>query len=183
MILNSCGLFVKKVNFTKEELEWFNVYNINDTLIFQCLQTQKKDTSIIEYKSLNYQYNPIIDTKRTQCMNITYVNNRYKYLEYQTKTETFMFDCKSDFRDKNQDYSGLTYLRSNFKIDNTTIIKSIETLILSKKSFNNVHELTYKRMKFHGSRDDEPELLYWDKKHGIIKYITFNGEIWERVNW
>jgi hypothetical protein len=183
LTFTSCGLFVKKVSFTKEELEWFNVFNVNDELIFQSLQTQKKDTSIITYKNLNYQYNPIVAEKRTQCMNVTYSNNRYKYADYQSKTETLIFDCKSDVIDKNPYYLGLTYLRSSFKIDSTTVIKDFETLTLSQKSFNNVYELTYKRMKFHGGKDDDPEILYWDKQHGIIKYITFKGEVWERVNW
>ena len=41
------------------------------------MQTQQKDTNIIAYKYLNYQYNPIVADKRTQCMNVTYINNKY----------------------------------------------------------------------------------------------------------
>jgi len=41
--LNSCGLFVEKINFKEEELKFFNVYNINDTLIFQNLESHKKE--------------------------------------------------------------------------------------------------------------------------------------------
>ncbi|MCZ8297398.1 MAG: hypothetical protein O9297_09305 [Flavobacterium sp.] len=177
LTFTSCGLFVKKVSFTKEELECFNVYKVNDIIIFQSLKTQQKDTSIIAYKSLNYQYNPIVADKRTQCMNVTYTNN--KYSNNKNKTETLIFDCK----DNNQYVLGLTYLKSNFKFDNTSVIKELETLSLYSKSFKNVHELKCKRMKFHGGTDDDPETLYWDKQYGIIKYITFKGEVWERVNW
>jgi hypothetical protein len=176
LTFTSCGLFVKKISFTKEDLEWFNVYNVNDILIFQSVQTQQKDTSIIAYKSLNYQYNPMVNDKRIQCMNVIYTNN--KYSDNKNKTETLIFDCK----DKNQSVLGLTYLKSNFKLDNTMVIKDLETLSLFSKNFKNVYELKYKRMKFHGGTDDDPETLYWDKKYGIIKYITFKGEIWERVN-
>ena len=29
----------------------------------------------------------------------------------------------------------------------------------------------------------EPQTLCWDKEYGIIKYETFGGEVWERINW
>jgi len=177
LMFSSCGLFVNKISFSKEELEFFNVYNFNDILIFQSMQTQQKDTSIIAYKYLNYQYNPIEADKRTQCMNVTYINN--KYVDNKNKTETLIFDCK----DKNQYFLGLTYLKSKFKFDNSSVIKDLEILSLTNKSFKNVYELKCRRMKYHGGTDDDPEILYWDKKYGIIKYITFKGEVWERINW
>ncbi len=42
LTFTSCGLFVKKVSFTKEELEWFNIYNVKDVLIFKSLEHRKK---------------------------------------------------------------------------------------------------------------------------------------------
>ncbi|MCZ8297762.1 hypothetical protein [Flavobacterium sp.] len=183
LTFTSCGLFVKKVSFTKEELQWFNVYNVKDTLIFQSLSTQIKDTSIIVSKELYHDYDWFRHDKKGHCMDLTYYNKKYKYADYNRKTETMFFYCKRDFYDKNPYYLGLTYLRSSFKIDSTTVIKDLEILSLSNKSFKNVYELKCRRMKYHGGTDDDPEILYWDKKYGIIKYITFNGEIWERINW
>ncbi|WP_163409872.1 hypothetical protein [Flavobacterium ajazii] len=177
----SCGMFVKKINFTKEELEFFNVYDVYDVLIYQSLTTKKKDSSIIVSKRIYHEYDWLRHDNKVHCVNINYKNSKYKYPDYQEKSEPMFGYCigKNDPK-----YCiNFTYLKSSFKIFNDTETKPVETLTLSQKSFNNVYELTYKRMKFHEGTDDDPEILYWDKKYGIIKYITFNGEIWERVNW
>jgi len=178
----SCGMFVKKINFTKEELEFFNVYNTDDVLIYQSLTTQKKDSSIIVSKRIYHEYDWLRHDNKVHCVNINYKNSKYKYPDYQEKSEPMFGYCVGE-PSQSRYYIDFTYLKSNFKLNNTTETKDLETLTLSQKSFNNVYELVYKRPKFHGGTDDDPEILYWDKKYGIIKYITFNGEIWERVNW
>lgn len=94
-----------------------------------------------------------------------------------------MFGHCITHQDTTKIYIDFYYLNSNFHLEDENKSKVMETLDVSQKTFNNVYELKYNRMKFHGGTDDDPELLYWDKKYGIIKYITFNGEIWERVNW
>lgn len=180
--LNSCGLFKKKINFTKEELEFFNVYNTNDVLIYQNLTTKNKDTSIIVSKRIYHEYDWLRHDNKVHCVNINYKNSKYRYPNYQEKSETMFNYCKGE-PSQSAYYIDFTYLNSNFKLNNTTETKSLETLTLSQKSFNNVYELVYKRPKFHGGQVDDPEILYWDRKYGIIKYITFNGEIWERINW
>lgn len=183
LTFTSCGLFVKKVSFTKEELQWFNVYNVKDTLIFQSLSTQIKDTSIIISKELYHDYDWLRHSYKAENMSLRYTNKIFLNKLYFEDSES-MFSERKTFPNKgfNTGHS-CKYLRSSFVLDNTTETKDLVTLTLSQKSFNNVYELVYKRMKFHGGKDDDPEILYWDKKYGIIKYITFNGEIWERVNW
>jgi len=177
----SCGMFVKKINFTKVELEFFNVYNPNDVLIFQNLTTKKKDTSIIVSKRIYHEYDWLRHDDKVHCVNIDYRNSKYKYPDYQEKSESMFGYCKG-YPSQSTYHIDFTYLKSNFKLNNTTETKSLETLTLTQMSFNNVYELVYKRPKFHGGTDDSPEILYWDKQHGIIKYITFKGEVWERVN-
>ncbi|MFT3796496.1 hypothetical protein [Flavobacterium sp.] len=177
----SCGLFVKKINFTKEELDFFNVYNTNDVLVFQNLTTKERDTSVIYSKRIYHEYDWLRHDNKVHCVNIDYKNSKYKYPGYQEKSESMFGYCIGENDTK---YCiSFTYLKSNFKIFNDTETKSTETLTVSKKNFNNVYELVYKRPKFNGGTDDDPEILCWDKKYGIIKYITFKGEIWERVNW
>lgn len=181
LTFTSCGLFVKKINFKKEELEFFNVYDTNDTLIFQNLATQKNDTSIIVSKRIYHEYDWLRHDNKVHCVNIDYRNNKYKYPDYVEKSERMFGYCIG--RNVPTYSISFTYLKSSFKIFNDTETKDLVNLTLSHKNFNNVYELVYKRPKFHGGTDDDPEILYWDKKYGIIKYITFKGEIWERVNW
>lgn len=176
-------MFVKNKNFTKDELQYFDVYKVNDTLVFQSLKNNSKDTSVIVYKNLRRHYNPIVSAYNEQCMNITYINKRFKYLDYQVKNETLVFDCKTNVDAERPFYLYLTYLRSDFRIDTAIENRDLVTLTLSHKSFKNVYQSKYQRLKFHSGTDDDPEILYWDQEYGIIKYITFNGEVWERVNW
>jgi len=177
----SCGMFVKKIDFTKEELEFFNVYNANDVLIFQNLTTRTKDTSIIVSKRIYHEYDWLRHDNKVHCVNIDYRNSKYKYPDYVEKSERMFGYCIGV---NNPKYCvSFTYLKSNFKIFNDTETKSLETLTLTQMSFNSVYELVYKRPKFHGGTDDDPETLYWDIKYGIIKYVSFKGEVWERINW
>lgn len=172
-------MFVKKINFTKEELEFFNVYDINDVLIYQSLTTQKKDSSIIVSKRIYHEYDWLRHDNKVHCVNIDYKNN--KYPDYQEQSEPMFAYCIGS--NQSAYHINFTYLKSHFKLNNTTKTKDLEILTLSQKSFTNVYELVYERLKFHGGTDNNPEVLYWDKKYGIIKYVTFNGEVWERINW
>ena len=178
--LNSCGIFIKKVKYDKEELEWYNIYNEKDSLIFQSLTTKKQDTSIIISKEIHTDRDWFRNVNQ-EIMSLRYTNNIFKNSTY-FENSSNMFS--NHYPNSNKEYKyACSYLRSNFYLNNDTETKDLVNLTLSQKSFNNVYELTYKRMKFHGGKDDDPEILYWDKKYGIIKYITFNGEVWERVNW
>ena len=174
--LNSCSLFIKKERYSKNQLEYYNVYNLRDTLIFESLFTQKKDTSIIISKRIYTDADWLREINQ-QIMDVRYTNNLYKNtLYYQNSSNLFNnFYPNSNFR--------CLYLRSTFALDNNTNIKTDLELSITKKKFENVYELVYKRAKFHGGNDDDPEILYWDRKAGIIKYITFNKEIWERINF
>jgi hypothetical protein len=178
--LNSCGLFMKKVKYTKGELEWYNVYNVKDSLIFQSLSTQKKDTSIVISKRI-YTDKDWFRNVNQEIMDLRYTNNIFKNSTYYENSSN-MFVNHHPYSNKEYKYA-CSYLKSDFYLQNDTETKDLVTLTLSQKSFNNVYELVYKRPKFHGGTDDNPEILYWDKKYGIIKYITFRGEVWEKVNW
>lgn len=58
------------------------------------------------------------------------------------------------------------------------------TLESVPKTFNEVIIQSIGRHPRHKPEDDfKPQTLYWDKEYGIVKYITYNGEVWERINW
>ncbi|KAF2519344.1 hypothetical protein E0W68_03055 [Flavobacterium salilacus subsp. salilacus] len=178
--LNSCSLFIKKIKYTKEELEWYNVYKVKDSLVFQSLSTQKKDTSIIISKRI-YTDRDWFRSVNQEIMDLRYTNNIFKNPTYYENSSN-MFS--NHYPNSNKEYKyACSYLRSSFYFNSYTETIDLVTLTLSQKNFNNVYELVYKRPKFHGGKDDDPETLYWDKQYGIIKYITFNGEVWEKINW
>lgn len=174
----SCGIYNKRASFSDEELKWFNVYKTNDTLIFKSLSTYFNDTTIINSKRIYRDYDPFRHDNIIHCVNINYRSSKYKT---PNQDRTLFGHCISE--DGIKPYINVRYLNSEFKLeDNPKIIKS-ENLNLSGKSFQDIYELKYLRLKYYAGTDDDPEILYWDKNHGIIKYITFNGEVWERINW
>lgn len=174
----SCSVFIKKEKYSKNQLEYYNVYNANDTLIFQSLSTKKKDTSIVISKRI-YTDADWFRNINQEIMDLRYTNNLFKNtLYYENSSNLF-----NNFYPNSISEFSCFYLRSTFKLDNATKKKDYVDLTLSKQNFNDVYELVYKRAKFYEGKDDDPEILYWDKKNGIIKYVTFNGEVWERINW
>lgn len=171
--VGSCGILFENVKFTKPEMKWFNVYKKQDTLIFQSLDSKIRDTTIITSKRIYHEYDPLRHDNRVNCVNIDYWNKKYK------SQRMFGYCIGSN----NENYHiQLSYLNSHFKANNKSI-STTQSLYLVKMNFENVYELLYNRPKFHAGDDDDPKTLYWDEIHGIIKYKTFKGEIWERINF
>ncbi len=179
IIFNSVSC-IKRPNLSREELIGYNIYKKNDTIIFQNLISKIKDTTIIINKQKYHSYEPMVNTKYIyHYANIEYKNNSIKN---PNSTHTaFMFTlCKTDYSSLNP--INFNYLNSYFKLDEKTEKQTI-TLFLSNKKIDNAYFLIYNKPKFSSATEDSPNILYWDMNLGIVKYITFKGEIWERVNW
>jgi hypothetical protein len=179
IIFNSVSC-VKRPNLSREELIGYNIYNKNDTIIFQNLTSKIKDTTIIINKQKYHSYEPMVNTKYIyHYANIEYKNNSIK--NPNSAHTAFMFTlCKTDYSSLNP--INFNYLNSYFKLDEKTEKQTI-TLFLSNKKIDNAYFLVYDKPKFSSATEDSPNILYWDMNFGIVKYITFKGEIWERVNW
>lgn len=187
--LISCG---EKVFIDKEDLAAINIYSVGDTLIFQNIITKKLDTNIITKKEI---YHPNYDWLRhdgyqPHYASIYYYNKKLKYGE-----EKMMSAGK---KKPNENYIGVTYLYSTFFLCELTDsdvkfynvekhdLKTLHTIVLESfpKTFSKVIILSNGKHRKHSSKDDyKPQTLFWDKVHGIIKYRTFSGEVWERINW
>lgn len=174
----SCG--GKKVYIDAEILEIIkNVYKEGDVLIFQNIATQETDTSTItkiEVYHNDYDWFRH-DGYQPHQAKVWYQNKRLKFGE---NNQDRIMSSEKRKPDK-KDGIGMSYLNSSFYMEKEDLTSG-QTITLQSvtKTFNEVHILnpSYK------SRDDfSPETLYWDKEHGIIKYITYNGEVWERINW
>ncbi len=178
-LFSSCGM--KYVNFTKEERELFDTYSKNDTLIFQNLFNGERDTTIIDEKRIYHDFDPWMHKNIEHCMSVSYTTKRFKYHENDVKTESFLFTCKA--RPDEIKKKHFSYLRANFYFNENAKVVDKETLSITGKEFTDVYQLVYFAPQFTSSRDFSPHILYWDKKYGIIKYITMSGEVWERVNF
>lgn len=171
---------IKRPNLSREELIGYNIYKKNDTIIFQNLTTKIKDTTIIVNKQKYHSYEPMVDTKYIyHCANTEYRNNKINNPNY--PNTAFMFSlCKTDNNSLNP--INFNYLNSYFKLDEKTEKQTI-TMFLSDKKIDNAYFLVYNKPKFSAATEDSPQILYWDMNFGIVKYITFKGDVWERINW
>jgi len=168
--LTSCKC--KTVRFSKEELAWFNVYNKKDVLIFQSLRTQQKDTTRILRKQVIFDFDPWLHPNTLpQIARMKYRNKNLKGTF--TDNEDYMF---YEFA-RSTGNKSLNYLNMVFTLRDT-MQKRTTRLSISGKQFTNAYRLT----ATHG-RGSQPQVLYWDTDYGILKYVTFDGELWERVNW
>ncbi|MET1260680.1 hypothetical protein ABV409_15135 [Flagellimonas sp. DF-77] len=181
MILISCITIMiscaEKVKLTSEELLWIDVYVEGDVLIFQNIDNLKKDTVTIVKKEV---YHPKYDWIQ---------NDKYQpqVARIWSKDENNQLSELLEIWKTNPDdkafpsikYKNSTFITrfSDFEMSHIQSIgnKSFESVYVFNKELNR-----HFNMEKHRNR---PQSLYWDKEYGIIKYVTFNGEIWERINW
>lgn len=178
----SCSIFIEKVKFTKEELIHYNVYNKKDMLIFMNLQTHDKDTSIIIKKRVYYDWQLLAYSQYiTSFADVIYSNKNLNRSDI--KNQEYMISIhKSEPRSFIR--QEINYLYLNFLIDEGELL-SAEYLTINKKRIFKVYKLTYNKKGpfLYRINDDSPEILYWNTDYGIIKYVSFNGNVWERINF
>ena len=173
---------VKKAKFSAEELSWTDVYKENDILIFQEIITKKLDTTIIVEREL---YHPKYDWFShnftiPHTFHLYYKNDIYKKSKGFKPEMIEMYKLKT----KEKTYPSIQYLGQIFWINQNDLSFNTLQLELTKKRFEKVYVLHNKKHRLHKPIDDyKPQALYWDKEYGIIRYETFGGEIWERINW
>lgn len=172
----------KKVYFNKQELEKFNVYDEGDTLVFKNTKTKQTDTSIIikKHKYHVFQYLANSDYKH-HLADLIYSNKTLPKAD--GKNQHYMIALSKSTPEQVVNQS-ISYLNSDFLFEeNMSFLK--ERLSITNKSFDKVYKLSYNEENPFGRKinGSNPEFLYWDDDYGIIKYITFDGAIWERINW
>jgi len=192
--LFSCA---KKVYIDAETLEVIkNVYNEGDVLIFQNIATQETDTSTITKKEVYHNDYDWFrhDGYQPHQAKVWYQNKRLKYGE--NNQDRIISSEKRKPHDK--DGFNVSYLYSAFQFYDLEEIdlrvsrieeydlETLHTITLESvpKTFSKVIIQSIGKHPRHKPEDDfKPKTLYWDKDYGIIKYITYSGEVWERINW
>lgn len=180
LAMTSCS---KKFYFSQSDLEWFNQYEEGDILIFESISTGILDTSKINQREVFHNYIETSQAGYSGKCHIARLWYENEAISYSDNRETmFGLNKCSD----NQKHIGrsLSFLESSFHLadDAQTITLNLE---LSDKDFDNVYELQAEEFKFSRNKNkaEKPVTLYWAEGYGIIKYVTREGEQWERINW
>lgn len=172
LLSSSCQ---RDVQFNDFEKSLLNIYNEGDTLIFES-DIGEKDTCYIIHKDVGYAtWNPFAH------------ESKYKIL-----SGTIYYGSSRVKEDNTYFYKILTLGKSN---PTTTYISLSYSDINASWNFEdfspaswNKYELETGLYRFkirRVSQDSTVERqtqLYFDLKHGIVKYITAKGKVWKRIN-
>ncbi len=175
---------IEKTYFTEDDLKWLDVYKVNDTLIFQESKSLLLDTTIIARKEVFHsEFQPMSSSKILHVGKIWYLNNNAFARNESKKQEAELISMYKFYNEEQAEphinYLRYSYLHSVFK---EKLYENI-TLVLTDKTFKNVSVFKHNRMQWWDSQESEIQTLYWDLTNGIIRYDTFDGKIWERINW
>lgn len=167
-LLYSCGGI--KTKFSDEELKWYNVYKVGDVLIFQSSNNQLDTTTIIKKELYYPEYNPgeVHDKYLPQWAEIWYQN---KKLQSHPDGNTMITMIKR--RPEKQTRLFINYLYGNITFLN------LKTDSLKKRKRNQIYELNTYNPK---AKPGNPKMIYWHEDYGIIKYITHDNLLWQRIN-
>lgn len=160
-----------KISFKNEDLTVYNIYKINDTLVFKNEFGQTKKFAIISKNIINKGWDE----------NTGLYNPQVAYVKYKdfSKPETIYYDN-----------SFLTiYQKTKNEIEETiyfnNFLGSIDRDRQKTKEFSSLYsEQIYKIPKFDITtvRDsNDISYVYWTDKSGIISYEYKNGDKWALV--
>ncbi|MBS1743529.1 MAG: hypothetical protein JST81_10885 [Bacteroidetes bacterium] len=159
-----------KTRLTKSELKWIDAYHVNDTLIFRSGKGVL-DTSVIIKKELFYPEPNNIEVNGTwlpQWAEVWYTNRALSFNPNGAKLVTIIKK-----KPKKETYMNYDYLYSGF----TSV--DINSGSLEKYKKDKVYEIELTQNK---SKPEDIKLIFIHEDYGIIKYITFSNEVWERIN-
>ena len=166
LIVIGCGI---KPKFNDEELSWLNVYDEGDTMIFRS-ENNAFDTTIVVAKQIFYpDYNPVEShgAYLPQYGIVWYKNSQLIYHDDGDQLITLIKKTPNDktFLSINYKYSGFIFL-------------DITGDKLKKYLKGNQYEF---ESPDPGVDSIQPKKLVWDRDKGIIRYVTGDNIVWQRV--
>lgn len=181
----SCALFTACINttyFTADDLAWVEVYSENDTLVFQETASLEKDTTIITKKDIYHPgYQPIARGGLIpHSADLWYWNKEYSHMDNRDARLLEMYKDDDHIPAK----PWINYLGFSFNVGAASLEFNEVDLSLLNKSFRKVYIFAKDKHRLHREEQNRnPQILYWDKEYGIIKYEDYDGNAWERINW
>jgi len=172
----------EKLDLAKEDIEWFETYQINQKLFFKN-QFNQIDSLIVYDKSLKY----------TQC-------NKFELSEYQyQKIYIRINDLNENNLAKNnkiqvtftqkekKDLSLKNFIVNGFYFNIQDLNTELNDTIIKLKHFNKDKVKCYvfesKNSPAYGHSNSKLNKFYWNKEKGLVKYIindTLEYEIFEK---
>ena len=158
-----------KTKLNKSDLAQMNVYNEKESLILKSVKGDF-DTSIIVKKEMYYpQYNPIeSDGKYLPQFGVVWYKN--KKLEYNPDGDKLIYLIKET---PHKVFLEISYLYSDI------LVLNLNSGTIEKYKHGKVYEFDIYDSR---SKPWQPKKIFWDKDYGVIKYITHNNIVWERIN-
>jgi hypothetical protein len=167
-LLNSCG--VTKTKLTEKELKWITVYKQNDTLIYKSSQGVLDTSYIVKSEAYYPEYIPI-EVHDKYLPHSAVVLYKNKNLEHKPDGNQLIYMVKK-YPDK-QVRVFINYLSSGF------IILDLANNEIEKYKSGKIYEFG----TYHSKAESwQPKKIFWHEDYGIIKYITHDDEVWERIN-
>jgi hypothetical protein len=164
-----CGCGPEKTKLGPPELEWINVYNEGDTLIFRS-QNGMFDSSFIIKKEIYYpDYDYKNERKYLPQWGVLWYRNKH-LINHPDGYRLITIEKKTP---QDNTYFQLNFLYSSAVFFNKELNSFKQTIKGDIYEFN-----TY----IPNSPEWKPKRIYWHKKYGIIKYITHDNIAWERIN-
>ena len=178
----------KKLDLSKEEMEWFENYENGDSVFF-VNQFNEMDTFIVEVSS---------EVEYTTC-------NRFELGEYVYPLMSLRFQNVDDYR--TQKGSNVFYLEFYKDIDNLDSIngkacqKAVYFFELTAQTFYAFEKLPHKNIIGPNTRDsivayeftlnieatNEPNIVHImqqfaiSKEYGLVSYKTLKGDVYQRI--
>lgn len=169
------GGCLRNVYFNEFEESLLRIYNEGDTLIFES-DKGVRDTSYIVLKDIGYaSWNPENQYGRYRRLSgtIYYGSNR-------NRDDNMFFKQIITLEKKNPDTTWVFLSHKNVSVSEYYRDFSLESFDRFK-----VEEGLY-RFKVSSVRPDSTiesqTQLYFNLEYGVVKYITADGEVWQRIN-
>lgn len=169
IIVGMLGCSVK-TKLSQTDLKWMNVYNEGDTLIFKS-DKGEIDTTFITKKEIFYPEPNSIEVhgKYLPQWGIIW----YKNANLINHPEGYRMVTIIKKHPKNETFLNIDYLYSDILVPNIT------TGGIEKLKKDRVYEFDTYHAK---AKSEQPKKIFWHEDYGIIKYITSDNVMWERIN-
>ena len=153
-----------KQRFSKDELKWLNVYNVDDTIVFQSSKGELDTIWIVKKDIFHPDCNPII----SHGLYLPIFGEIY-YTDETGKIDKLVGLWKYKYRTAlliNLNKSSVFFI--DIDKENMKAVK-----IGSSYMFDTFHPK---------AKENEPRYIFWHEDHGIIKFINHDGVEWKRIN-
>jgi signal peptidase I len=175
LILNSCGKCIE-TNLTSEEKVWFSVYEKSQNIIFKS-NLGHFDTIVVTEKVQQHNNSDCnyygIGPMQPEIMFIT-LNSKICHNEPYCKGEIFISKDKVD-----KIFTPSFSLFGLYNANNNSLPKETWLILrTTKKKYSNVY-IFEDGINAKNSGNNYLTSFYWDKKEGLIRYDTSDGEVFE----